>query len=133
MKYLLDTHALLWVLFEDERLSWKASAAIKSLENEVYVSVVSYWEISLKYALGKLELKGITPEELPEKVKEVGIELLGISEREASTFYKLPRRKHKDPFDRLIIWQAINRDITLISKDTALKEYQEFGLEILWK
>lgn len=131
MKYLLDTHSLLWVLFEDEKLSDKAKSAIRNLDNEVYVSIVSYWEISLKYALGKLELQGITPEELPIKAKEVGIDTLEVSEEEASTFYKLPRLKHKDPFDRLIIWQAINQQITLISKDKLVKEYRKFGLEIL--
>jgi len=133
MKYLLDTHTLLWVLFEEEKLSEKAKVAIKNPDNEIYVSVVSYWEISLKCALGKLELEGITPEELPKKAEEVGIETLEVSEEEASTFYKLPRLKHKDPFDRLIIWQAINRKIILISKDKPVKEYQKFGLEILWK
>lgn len=94
---------------------------------------MSYWEISLKYALGKLELNGITPEELPEKAKETGIETLEVSEEEASSFYRLPKIKHKDPFDRLIIWQAISRKITLISKDKPIKEYQKFGLDILWK
>lgn len=133
MKYLLDTHALLWVLFEEENLSEKARGAIRNPDNEIYVSIVSYWEISLKYALGKLELKGIIPEELPKKAEEVGIETLEVSEEEASTFYKLPRLKHKDPFDRLIIWQAINRNIILISKDKPVKEYRNFGLEILWK
>ena len=133
MKYLLDTHALLWVLFEDEKLSEKAKAAIKNPDNEVYVSIVSYWEISLKYTLGKLELEKITPEELPQKAKDISIETLGLSEEEVSTFYQLPRLKHRDPFDRLIIWQAIKQDITLISKDKPVREYRDFGLEILWK
>ena len=132
MKYILDTHTLLWVLFEDEQLSEKAKVAIKKPENEILVSIVSYWEISLKYALDKLELQGIVPEELPKKSKEINIETLEISEEEASSFYHLPRQKHKDPFDRLIIWQAINRKMPLISKDKPIKEYQKFGLEILW-
>ncbi len=133
MKYLLDTHTLLWVLFEDEKLSEKVKAAVRNPDNEIYVSIVSYWEISLKYALGKLELRGILPEKLPGKAKEINIETLEISEEEVASFYKLPRQKHKDPFDRLIIWQAINRKIALISKDRPIKEYQKFGLEILWK
>lgn len=132
MKYILDTHTLLWVLFEDEKLSEKAKVSIKNPENEILVSIVSYWEISLKYALDKLELQGIVPEEMPKKAKEINIETLEISTVEASSFYQLPRRKHKDPFDRLIIWQAINRKIPLISKDKPIKEYQKFGLEILW-
>ncbi len=133
MTYLLDTHTLLWVLFEDDKLSEKAKVAVKNPDNEIYVSIISYWEISLKYALDKLELDEITPESLPKKAKEIGIETLELSEKEAATFHKLPRLKHKDPFDRLIIWQAINRGITLISKDKPVKEYRKFGLNILWQ
>ena len=133
MIYLLDTHTLLWTLFEDEKLSAKAREAISNAENEIYVSVISYWEISLKYALGKLELEGITPDELPEKSKEIDIETMDLSEEDVITFYKLPRLKHKDPFDRLIIWQAIRRDLPLISKDKNMEDYQKFGLVTLWK
>jgi len=133
MKYLLDTHTLLWVLFEDEKLSEKAGAAIRNPDNEIYVSTITYWEISLKYSISKIELEGITPEQLPQKAKEIGIKTLEVSEYEASTFYKLPKVKHKDPFDRIIIWQAINRNITLISKDKKMSDYQKFGLKILWK
>ncbi|MBM3242222.1 type II toxin-antitoxin system VapC family toxin [Candidatus Poribacteria bacterium] len=88
--------------------------------------------MSLKYSISKIELEGIIPGELPEKAKEIGIKTLEVSEDEASTFYKLPTIKHKDPFDRLIIWQAINRNITLISKDRKMSDYQKFGLKILW-
>lgn len=132
MKYLLDTHTLLWVLFKDEELTEQAKAAIQHSKNEIFVSVITYWEISLKYGIGKLELENITPEEIPIKTKEINIETIDLTENEASTFFKLPRIKHKDPFDRLIIWQAINRNITLISKDKAMKEYENFGLRILW-
>ena len=133
MTYLLDTHTLLWTLFEDEKLSEKTRDAISNAENEIYVSVLSDWEISLKYALGKLELEGITPDELPEKAKEIDIETMDLSEEDVITFYKLPRLKHKDPFDRLIIWQAIRRDLPLISKDKSMEDYQPFGLVALWK
>ena len=120
-------------MFEDEKLSEKARDAISNADNEIYVSVISYWEISLKFALGKLELEGITPDELLEKAKEIAIETMDLSENDAITFYKLPRLKHKDPFDRLIIWQAIGRDIPLISKDKNMADYQQFELETLWK
>ena len=132
MKYLLDTHTLLWVLFKDEELTEQAKAAIQHSKNEIFVSVITYWEISLKYGIGKLELENITPEEIPYKSKEINIQTIDLAENEASTFFKFPRIKHIDPFDRLIIWQAINRNITLISKDKAMKEYENFGLRILW-
>ena len=76
----------------------------KYSKNEIFVSVITYWEISLKYGIGKLELENITPEEIPIKTKEINIETIDLTENEASTFFKLPRIKHKDPFDRLIIW-----------------------------
>ena len=79
-----------------------------------------------------MELENITPEEIPHKAKEINIDTLEISERDVSTYFKLPKIKHKDPFDRLIIWQAINENITLISKDKEIKEYKAFGLKLLW-
>ena len=132
MKYLLDTHTLLWVLFEDEKLSDTAKEIISNSENEIFVSIITYWEIALKYGTGKLQLENITPEEIPLKSKEINIETLILSETEVSTFYKLPKIRHKDPFDRLIIWQAIHKNMTLISKDKAMKEYEQFGLNVLW-
>jgi len=132
MNYLLDTHAFLWTLFDDEQLSKLAAATIKNPENDIYVSVVTYWEISLKYAIRKIELNGISPDELPQKAMEVGIETLQVSEQQAASFHRLPRLKHKDPFDRLIVWQAINTNITLITKDKEIKKYTKHGLSILW-
>ncbi|MEW6380193.1 MAG: type II toxin-antitoxin system VapC family toxin [bacterium] len=132
MKYLLDTHSFLWVLFDDDKLSEKVKKIVREPENEIYLSVITYWEISLKYSIGKLELEGISPDELPIKAQEIGIETLGISAEETSSFYQLPKIKHKDPFDRLIIWQAIKRNIVLISKDEEMNNYKKFGLHLLW-
>ncbi len=132
MNYLLDTHTFLWVIFDDEKLSTTAKDAIRTLENEIYISTITYWEIALKYATDKLELEGITPDELPQYARSIDIQTLTISEEEASTFYKLPKMHHKDPFDRLIIWQAIRRNLTLISKDRNMLDYQGFGLQLLW-
>ena len=133
MKYLLDTHSFLWVLFDDEKLSAKVKEIVSDLGNEIYISVITYWEISLKYSIGKLELEGVNPDELPIMAQEIGIETLEISKEETSSFYKLPKIKHKDPFDRLIIWQAIKRNIILISNDGEMNNYKKFGLQLLWK
>jgi PIN domain nuclease of toxin-antitoxin system len=132
MNYLLDTHTFLWVIFDDEKLSQNAKDAIRKLENDIYVSTITYWEIALKYSIGKLELEGTTPDELPQHARRIDIATLTVSEEEASTFYKLPKMHHKDPFDRLIIWQAIRRNLTLISKDRNMLDYQSFGLQLLW-
>jgi len=132
MNYLLDTHALIWALFDPEKLSPLVRDTIVSQENDIAVSVVSFWEISLKFAIGKLELYGVKPEELPDYAEQMDIEIIPIHSSEAASFYKLPRIEHKDPFDRMIVWQAIQRKIGLISKDHYLNEYQRFGLKTFW-
>lgn len=101
-------------------------------EYPIFVSLITFWEISLKYSLGKLELQGVTPGELPGISEDSGFETLQLSAEDVSTFHKLPRQQHKDPFDRLIIWQAINNDLHLISKDSILPEYKEAGLSFTW-
>ena len=132
MRYLLDTHSFLWAVFSPEKLSESAKENVREQENEIAVSVVTFWEISLKYALGKLELVGTKPEDLPEAAEEMGIDILQVRPYEAASFHKLPRLTHKDPFDRLIIWQAIQRKMTLISKDLEFRTYRKFGLKIHW-
>ena len=132
MSFLLDTHSLIWALFSPDRLSKKARTSILDPENDVFVSVVSFWEISLKYALKKIEIKGLNPEDLPAAAKEASFETIELEPREAASFHRLPRIGHKDPFDRLIIWQAIQRDFFLISVDRHFSAYQKFGLKLLW-
>ncbi|MBN2420423.1 MAG: type II toxin-antitoxin system VapC family toxin [Deltaproteobacteria bacterium] len=132
MKYLLDTHTFLWSLFTPEKLSKAVTKTIISQENNIAVSVITFWEISLKYSIGKLELSGITPGELPEFTEKTGFDIVQINANEAATFYNLPRLGHKDPFDRLLIWQAIQRKLILISKDSSFLDYKKYGLQIHW-
>jgi len=132
MNFLLDTHSFLWALFSPEKLSPSAAQKIRSSDNDVAISVISFWEISLKFALGKLELSGVEPEALPRFAEQMGMNIMPISPTEAASFHKLPKLLHKDPFDRFIIWQAIQRKKTLISKDREFKEYLKFGLKIHW-
>jgi PIN domain nuclease of toxin-antitoxin system len=132
MRYILDTHSFLWSLFSPEKLSTWARKEIRDRENEVALSVVTFWEISLKYALGKLELPNTEPDELAEAAEEMGLDILLLRPVEAASFHKLPRIAHKDPFDRLIIWQAIQHKMTLISRDRQFKVYGQFGLKSRW-
>ena len=132
MRYLLDTHSFLWSLFNPERLSAPAKKAIRDPENEIGVSVVTFWEISLKYALGKLELKNATPDNLPQVAEDMGLEIIQLTPQEAASCHKLPRLAHKDPFDRLIIWQAIQRKMILVSRDREFMEYKQHGLKVYW-
>jgi PIN domain nuclease of toxin-antitoxin system len=132
MNLLLDTHGFLWSLFTPEKLSEGALRQIKSPDNDVAVSVVTFWEISLKYALGKLELTGIQPEALPDFADKMNLGILPLTAAEASSFHKLPRLSHKDPFDRIIIWQAIQRRMTLITRDRDFGAYRNIGLRTFW-
>ena len=79
MNLLLDTHGFLWALFTPEKLTRKAIREIKSSENDVAVSVVTFWEISLKYGLGKLEMTGVTPEELPDFAGQMNLNILSTT------------------------------------------------------
>ena len=132
MSFLLDTHTLLWSLFEPGRLGKKATECIQNPDTTVSVSVVSFWEISLKYSLGKLQLSNVSPEDLPSIVRQSGIDVLPVTDIHAATFHHLPRMEHKDPFDRMIIWQAISGKRILISHDSAFSDYHKLGLKVIW-
>ena len=132
MKLLLDTHALLWALISPDKLSKKAARAIESPDNEIYVSTLSLWEISIKFNLGKIALDPITPADLPDAIERTGFQLLAPSADEYASFYQLPRHAHKDPFDRMLIWQSLQHSFTLVTKDGNIEAYQSLGLETLW-
>ena len=131
MKYLIDTHIFLWSLFSPGKISRHAAKIIKDPANRIIVSTITFWEISLKYSLNKLELEGITPDELPEFASKMNFELLSLNAAEAASFYHLPRITHKDPFDRMLIWQAIREKMVLISKDSKIEAYEDYGLKVL--
>ena len=132
MNALIDTHTFLWSVSDPDRLSKKAQTVLKDPNNSIWISVVSFWEISIKHAVGKLELVNVLPEAFPDIAKQMQFEILNLSALDAATFYKLPKMRHKDPFDRLIIWQAIQQKMPLISKDQQFKDYKELGLKVLW-
>ena len=132
MNCLLDTHTFLWAAMRPEQLSRQARVAILDAANDIHVSVVTFWEVSLKFALGKIELQGITPEELSDAARQMGFTLLALAPQDAATFYQLPRCQHQDPFDRLLVWPSICQHLTLLSKDPDLRQYQPHGLHVLW-
>lgn len=80
----------------------------------------------------KLHLDNVTPDDFPEIVRQSGFTILQLADVEAAIFYRLPRVEHKDPFDRLIIWQSISRKLTLISQDRAFADYKKLGLKVTW-
>ncbi len=131
MIYLLDTHIILWSLFEPARLSPAVRAILENERDTKYVSGVNLWEISLKFSLGKLELGGMTPSDLSETLIEAGYEILDLDTRLLVTYYQLPKKSdHRDPFDRLLIWQAISNGYTLLTQDKKIAQYRVDGLKV---
>jgi PIN domain nuclease of toxin-antitoxin system len=133
MKLLLDTHALLWSIIAPEQLSPTARAGITDPAAQVAVSAVSFWEIAIKSALGKLTLSGTTPEALVDAAQQQGFDLLPLDPRLAASFTKLPvDPQHRDPFDRMLIWQAISLGYTLVSGDRKIAINHHSDLRVLW-
>lgn len=133
MKLLLDTHALLWSIIEPDMLSAAARTTIADPSSQVLISAVSFWEISIKTALGKLRLEGVTPEQLVDAAQQQGFDLLPLDPRLAASFSRLPiDPQHRDPFDRMLVWQAISLGYTLVSRDRKIAANSQAGLRVLW-
>ncbi len=122
---LIDTHALLWWLTGHRRLPEVVQARIADPETRVLVSAVCAWEIAIKRALGKLE----APDGLLEVVEESGLEWVPVEPAEAFAAGGLPLH-HRDPFDRLLVAQAMERSTAIVSQDEMLERY---GVERLWR
>jgi len=132
VKLLLDTHTLLWTIGKTYKLSKKVIRKIKDPDNEILVSAVSLWEIALKASLGKL-IVDFEIRNIPEYCKEMGFELIPLEPMDALNSSQLPQKKdHKDPFDRMLIYQSINNKYTLISTDTRMEIYKADGLKYIW-
>lgn len=128
MKCLLDTHAILWAILEDELISPRARRVILSSRNELYVSAASAWEITTKFRLGKLPAAQPLVENFIAVVSAAGYLLLPIEVEHALRAGLFPG-DHRDPFDRMLAAQAIHEDIALISNDAQL---DVFGVRRIW-
>ncbi len=127
---LLDTHTLIWAMLDPEQLGPEACKALKNPRIPVFVSAITFWEISLKYALDKLDLHGGTPEDLLKESIKIG-PALPLTVEVAAMAYRLPKH-HNDPFDHMLLQQAIVYDLILVSKDSKLKPYKNHGLRLEW-
>ncbi len=131
VRILLDTHVLVWLTGDESRLSSSARQLLKQRSTTVFVSTVSLWELAIKLSLGKLEL-GIPLSDLIDKeLPSNGIEVLPISSEHVLELERLPRppNGHADPFDRMIVAQAIADGLELVSADAKLDAY---GVERTW-
>lgn len=128
MRLLLDTHAFLWWVADVPDLSGKARRTMAAARNECYVSVASCWEIAIKCSLGKLTIAGTLERFLPEQLSTNGFRELPIEVRHAARVARLPFH-HRDPFDRLLVAQALEEELSIVSADPI---FQRYGVKRVW-
>lgn len=127
MNYILDTHTLIWFMEGDVFLSTNAKRAIEDERNTKYVSIASLWEIAIKISLGKLLLKKPL-EEFLNNLSQININILPLK---FSHFVRISKLEfiHKDPFDRIIICQSLEENLSIIGKD---QNFPAYGVNLFW-
>ena len=128
MRLLLDTHTFLWWLAGNMRLSMKGRLAIEDAGSDVIVSAASAWEITTKHRIGKLPEASAVGQDVAGAIASQGFEELPVTVADAERAGRLPG-PHRDPFDRMLIAQAIRRDLTILSIDEVFDQY---GVNRLW-
>jgi len=130
MRVLIDTHIFLWLFLEPKRIPKKVKEFVHdSLNNEIYVSFVTAWEIAIKYGVGKLELPQTPELFVPYRIKRANFLHLPIKIQHVLQVHNLPTI-HKDPFDRLLISQARVENLTILTADPNFAKYQFKTLDI---
>lgn len=122
MAYLLDTHTFLWFVSGDDQLPVSVKKRLSDINISCFLSIASFWKIAIKKQIGKLDLK-IGFEELFRFAERNQIEIVSINETHLTTLLNL-EFINNDPFDRIIVSQAISEDLVLISRDKKLKNYK---------
>lgn len=130
MRVLLDTHAFLWFVAGDVSLSASARAAIEDPNNDVFVSIASAWEVAIKTSLGKLSVDAPSVGEFFEEQMDAnGLAYLAIDPPHVFRVATLPFH-HRDPFDRLLVAQALEEEIPLVTREVAT--FERYGAALLW-
>ena len=128
MKVLVDTHTFLWALLFDHRLTPKAKHVLRSDEHQLVFSLVSLWEIAIKIKTGKLNTIGSSVAYIRDEMDAYGMELLPIRYDHILNLEQLPHH-HGDPFDRLLIAQALTESLPILTGDEIFKRY---GVKVIW-
>ncbi|MFZ0979700.1 MAG: type II toxin-antitoxin system VapC family toxin [Candidatus Acidiferrales bacterium] len=128
MKYLLDTSIFLWALAAPGKLNRRARSLLSNEREGLFLSAASSWEISLKFGLGKLELPEPPAKYVPKWMLNWGIRALDISHLHALAVGDLPAH-HQDPFDRILIVQAVTEDMVLLTAD---RMFEKYPVEMIW-
>ncbi|MBT9583106.1 type II toxin-antitoxin system VapC family toxin [bacterium] len=122
LSYILDTHIWLWWTLEPHLLTRKATETISDPRNQIYLSVVSTWEATIKASLGRLSLPGGPRQFVQQSISQDGFTVLPIMPEHSIGIFDLPLL-HKDPFDRLLVAQAISERAVLITEDPLIRQY----------
>ena len=128
MRILLDTHAIVWWATGDRRMSRKARVTIADPDTEVFISIASAWEIQIKATLEKLTLNESVDALYRSLILDQGFRMIGIELSDIAHLSTLPPQ-HRDPFDRMLVAQALRGNFTLVTKDTVVSTY---GAPTLW-
>ena len=128
MRLLLDTHAFLWWIGDDRKLSRRARSAIGRGSNDCYVSIATAWEIAIKASLGSLSVEGSLDRFLPDQIAANGFRTMPIDLRHAVRVAALPYH-HRDPFDRLLVAQALEEELAIVSADP---NFAVYGVKRVW-
>jgi PIN domain nuclease of toxin-antitoxin system len=129
LRVLLDTHVFIWFNLDDPRLSARARQVIMDGQNTVLLSVASAWEIAIKASLGRMPDIGVPPAEyVPDRMRHYGLEGLSVQMAHALRVAELPHH-HGDPFDRLLVAQALVEGLPIVTGDENIPRY---GVEVVW-
>jgi PIN domain nuclease of toxin-antitoxin system len=128
VKYLLDTMVWLWSVGPSKMIGTEGLEILASVEEELYLSAASSWEIAIKTRLGKFQLPDPPGRYVPKRLAEQGIRSLSITQDHSLRVYNLPSH-HSDPFDRMIIAQAIVEEMTVLTSDRAFAKYP---IDVIW-
>ena len=132
-KYLLDTHTLIWSIVDKNKLSEQVLKIVQDTTNQLYISAVSFWEMAIKFEKGKLDLENFQIQNVPDYCRRLMIKQIPLLPEEAINYSHFPfAENHKDPFDRMLVYQCIVNDYVLVSKDAKMATYKSKGLKCIW-
>ena len=133
MKYLLDTHTFIWSFMSPGKFSKKVFSIISDANNTIFVSPITFWEIAIKHRLGKINLSNINIFHLPNIAAEYDFSILPLDAYDYVTISSLPiNGNHQDPFEQMLVHNALRKNLILLSEDKKFKQYEKDGLQLIW-